>query len=359
VPTTASDLLSRVDHLRDAPPPVRQAAHELAAIARRVVAEKDAAQEWAGGFGASPTRTAPRGDDLLLRAALAAYPDRVARRREPRSSRFVLASGTGAALGRESGVREGDLIVALDLVAGARGPGSEALIRMASRIERDWILPTRREVVHQFDAGAGAVRAVERAFYMDLVLSERHVAPDSEKTGEILAAAILERGLGEEEEALVHRLRFAGLDADPSALVRLACAGKATLPARLNLGVHLPHATLRELDRLAPETLPLPSGRGARLDYREDGSVVAAVKLQELFGLADSPRLGPRKEPVTFALLSPAGRPVQTTRDLRSFWEKTYPEVRKGLRIRYPKHPWPEDPWTATPTHRTKRPARA
>jgi ATP-dependent helicase HrpB len=82
------------------------------------------------------------------------------------------------------------------------------------------------------------------------------------------------------------------------------------------------------------------------------------VKLQELFGLAETPRLGPRHEPVLFELLAPSGRPVQVTRDLRSFWERTYPEVRKGLRARYPKHPWPEDPWTATPTKRTVRRAQ-
>ena len=93
----------------------------------------------------------------------------------------------------------------------------------------------------------------------------------------------------------------------------------------------------------------------ARLDYREDGSVFAAVKLQELFGLAETPRLGPNRVPVTFELLSPAGRPVQVTSDLRSFWTRGYPEVRRELRARYPKHPWPDDPWTATPTHRTTR----
>jgi len=99
----------------------------------------------------------------------------------------------------------------------------------------------------------------------------------------------------------------------------------------------------------------VPSGRSARLEYREDGTVYAAVKLQELFGLAETPRLGPARQPVVIELLAPNGRPVQTTTDLRSFWERTYPEVRKELRGRYPKHPWPEDPWTATPTHRTTR----
>ena len=81
----------------------------------------------------------------------------------------------------------------------------------------------------------------------------------------------------------------------------------------------------------------------------------ASVKLQELFGLAETPTVGPRQVPILFHLLAPNGRPVQTTRDLRSFWETTYPEVRKELRGRYPKHPWPEDPWTAPATHRTTK----
>ena len=113
------------------------------------------------------------------------------------------------------------------------------------------------------------------------------------------------------------------------------------------------------LARLNPRRrrLDVPSGRTAALDYRDDGSVAASVKLQELFGLAETPRVGPRGEPVLLLLLAPNGRPVQTTRDLRSFWERTYPEVRKELRGRYPRHPWPDDPWTATPTARTKRQA--
>src|SRR4029453_17995819 len=86
-----------------------------------------------------------------------------------------------------------------------------------------------------------------------------------------------------------------------------------------------------------------------------DGSVSASVKLQELFGLAETPRIGPRREPVLLALLAPNSRPVQMTRDLRSFWNRTYPEVRKELRGRYPRHPWPEDPWNAPATHRTNK----
>jgi ATP-dependent helicase HrpB len=334
-PTTDSDLLLRADHLAEAPHRVRRAAAELRDLARRTTA---------GG-----------GTSDLLRAAFAAWPDRVARRREPGSPRFVLASGHGATLGRESGVRGPEFVVAIDVAAGARGAGAEAIIRMASRIERDWIVPTRRATTHRFDAASGAVRAVEQTFYQDLILQERPVAADPEAAAPILAAALFERGLGDEAEAFLHRLRFAGVAADRATLVRDACAGRTTLPDPLDLGAALPRAARADLERLAPATLPLPSGRSARLEYRADGGVVAAVKLQELFGLGETPRLGARREPVTFELLAPNGRPVQTTRDLASFWRTAYQEVRKELRGRYPKHPWPEDPWTATPTHRTTR----
>jgi ATP-dependent helicase HrpB len=112
---------------------------------------------------------------------------------------------------------------------------------------------------------------------------------------------------------------------------------------------------MRAVERDAPDVLRVPSGRSIPLDYAEDGTVSASVKLQELFGLAETPRIGARREPVLLVLLAPNGRPVQLTRDLGSFWERTYPEVRKELRGRYPKHPWPEDPWTAPPTARTKK----
>jgi ATP-dependent RNA helicase HrpB len=102
----------------------------------------------------------------------------------------------------------------------------------------------------------------------------------------------------------------------------------------------------------------VPSARSHRLDYHEDGSVSSSVKLQELFGLAETPRVGPHRVPVRLMLLAPNGRPVQVTQDLRSFWERTYPEVRKELRGRYPRHPWPEDPWSAPPTARTTRKSR-
>ncbi len=160
-------------------------------------------------------------------------------------------------------------------------------------IEREWLTNTRRASVEEIDGDS--VRVIELKYYMNIVLHEQQV----------------------ERRAL------------PKVQRRTEPAG--------------------------PASLRLPSGRSVHLEYRDDGSIVASVKLQELFGLAETPRIGPKQIPVTFQLLAPNGRPVQVTKDLRSFWNGTYQEVRKELRARYPKHPWPEDPWTAKPTHRTKK----
>jgi len=175
-----------------------------------------------------------------------------------------------------------------------------------------------------------------------------------------LADAYLARPLPEDAQQLLRRLAFAGHPLEPAVLVERAAGNVGggthawTLDA-IDLSAALLPAERRDLEKLAPERLPVPSGRAAPLTYHEDGTVSAAVKLQELFGLADTPRLGREGRPVLLHLLAPNGRPVQMTRDLRSFWTRTYPEVRKELRGRYPKHPWPEDPWSAEPTARTVR----
>ena len=113
----------------------------------------------------------------------------------------------------------------------------------------------------------------------------------------------------------------------------------------------------RELEEWAPANLAMPSGSRIRVDYLDDSAPAVSVRLQEVFGLADTPRLGRGRVPVTFKLLSPARRPVQVTRDLASFWRGAYAEVRKDLRGRYPKHYWPENPLEAEPT-RGVRPRR-
>ncbi len=128
---------------------------------------------------------------------------------------------------------------------------------------------------------------------------------------------------------------------------------------RLDLTVPL-HALLtfdqqRRLDRLAPTHVTVPSGSRLRIDYEQADVPVLAVRLQEMFGCKDTPRVVDGKIPVMLHLLSPAGRPVQVTQDLGGFWIRAYPEVRKELRGRYPKHHWPEDPLHAQPTAKAKR----
>jgi len=110
----------------------------------------------------------------------------------------------------------------------------------------------------------------------------------------------------------------------------------------------------RRLDEGAPTHLEVPSGSRIRLEYAPGQSPVLAVKLQEMFGSADTPRIAWGRVPVTLHLLSPARRAIQVTQDLRGFWDRTYAEVKKELKGRYPKHPWPDDPWNAPPTRRTR-----
>jgi ATP-dependent helicase HrpB len=351
--TTASDLLSAIDDWPQMPDHVQRVARQLSNFVRR---------------------TSNLSESDFQRAILSGYPDRVAQRREPGSPDVLLASGTGATMASESGVRDGDFLVALDVsrrldpnVARGvqprvRGPKraapqltvtSDARIRIASRIEREWLTPTTSAVVHRVDADSGKVRAVSVDYYDALVLAERPAPVDPEVAARLLADAWLARGPGDADARMLRRLRFAGHAVDLDAIVRTAAYAARTLDeVRLDRG--LAPEVVHDLAVHAPESLAVPSGRHHRLDYNDDGSVSVSVKLQELFGLAETPRIGRQREPVVLALLAPNGRPVQVTRDLRSFWDRTYPEVRKELRGRYPKHPWPEDPWSAPPTARTK-----
>jgi ATP-dependent helicase HrpB len=251
-------------------------------------------------------------------------------------------------------VTGGEFMVALDVQASSRPNEPDARVRLASLIDREWLRPTSVDVVHRFDEARGVVKAVEVERYDALILAERIVEADQAKRAVILAEAWARRGPQGEDVQLLRRLRFAGIAVDVSEIV-----GRAALTARalddVDIASVLTFEERQLVDRGAPAVIQVPSGRTARLEYEEDGTLSASIKLQELFGLADTPRIGSKKEPVRLALLAPNGRPVQTTRDLRSFWNTTYAEVRKELRGRYPRHPWPEDPWTATPTARTTK----
>nr|ADC35918.1 ATP-dependent helicase HrpB [uncultured bacterium 59] len=375
---TTSDLLSAIDDWRNVPPHVQHAAEEIHHIADRGlrIADSKAADQSSQSAINPPSAMT---ESAFRRAILSGYPDRVAQRRDPRSPRVRLSSGAGAVIAPESGVVDGEFLVAVDVHA-ARPPGTagadprvgparrsiparqkapadphEARIRLATRVEREWLVPTGAELVHRFDRESGTVKAFAIDRYDALVLAERPVAVDPTIAAPLLAAAWLERGPRDADRECLRRLRFAGRDVDVAALVHQAATSVRSLDA-LHVERALPADVIGALDRDAPVTIAVPSGRSVKLEYGDDGSVSASVKLQELFGLAETPRIGPRKEPVLLALLAPNGRPVQVTRDLRSFWDRTYPEVRKELRGRYPKHPWPDDPWNATPTARaTKR----
>ena len=365
----ALDILTRLQLITEAMrlTDIGRHAHRLALHPRlaRIVVAADGARavmqacDFIANRGSLPPRTASTSSDLLAavnqeevdesafrRAIFAGYPDRVAKRRRPRSADVLLATGAGARMGRESGVVDAEFLVAVDVTNG--------VVRIASAVDRDWLEATSRETVHRFDAASQSVKAAVVTKYGALVLSEQPVPPSPAAVARLLADEWLAGSTPAHDQQLVRRLRFAGHAADLEMLVRKAAQTARTLPD-VRLATAVDPSALRALSESAPETMPVPSGRQVRLEYQDDGSVMASVKLQELFGLADTPRIGRQRVAVVLSLLAPNGRPVQFTRDLRSFWDRTYPEVRRQLRGRYPKHPWPDDPWNATPTHRTKR----
>ncbi len=312
------------------------------------------ARELQRTFSSSNTRLSER---ELRRALLAGYPDRVAQRRTAGQPRVLLSSGHGGVIGPESGVREGDFVIALDVQAGRRGEQLEARIRIASVVEKAWLSATSIERLHELDDATGTIRAREREMYGALELKERDAAADAAVMAQMLADAYLARERSDGDQQLIARLEFSRVDVDTKDVALRAASGRRKL-GEMQLEDGLDWNVKQQLDEHAPATFTAPSGRTHRLDYRADGTVALSVKLQELFGLATTPSIGPRREPLLILLLAPNGRPVQTTRDLRSFWNTTYQEVRKELRARYPKHPWPEDPWRAAPTARTTRGAR-
>lgn len=342
--TATSDLLPIIDRWSRMPPHLRRIAETLGEIALSTLDSE---------------RRAHISETELRRALFRGYGDRVARRRH--GDRYTLSSGHGAVLGRESHVRDAEWIIALDVTARAATATAaalhpaEAIIRVASAIDPDWLTPTRSETRVELNNDTGGVKATEVDWYDAVALREHPTAPSDEDRARVLADAWLSRDPDPRSARLVARMRFAG-----SAVDLREAAQAASLQARRLSDVvltedQLPWEMRESLRKLAPDRIAVPSGREMTVEYEADGSVSVAVKLQELFGLAETPRIGPSRTPVTFQLLAPNGRPVQTTQDLKSFWERTYPEVRKELRGRYPRHPWPDDPWNATPTHRTKK----
>jgi len=320
--------------------------------------------------------------DLLVHA----FPDRVARRDDTQPSRYQLSNGRGARLHEASALHGEPWLVVLDLRLDAR----DSLIFAAAPfdpdvLERDHAERFVTERVLRWDDERQIAEGFEERRFDALLISRKPVPVRSEDALPALLAAIRARGivaLPWSEHASRLRSRIGALRAwrpelglpdvgDDALLGTLDrwlspyLSGKRRLDAlqasELSeaLSAMLDFDQRRALDAHAPEELKVPSGMMRRLEYgaRDDepgAPPVLAVKLQELFGLADTPRVGDGRVPVMLHLLSPAGRPIQVTQDLAGFWNRTYPEVKKELKGRYPKHPWPEDPWTATATHRAK-----
>jgi ATP-dependent helicase HrpB len=320
-------------------------------------------------------------DDSLLRALLAAYPDRVARRREPRSPRGLMVGGRGVRLADDSAVLEAPLFICVDLDGGRSGLLSEALVRKASAVETEWLPPESLRVTIdlEFDESRERVAAWKRTRYEDLVIAEAEVPPrDATETARVLAAAAaerLDRALALDDPAVAAFLarvrsladwmpelglpRFA--DGEIRDLLPALTAGRKSFaelkraPLLDVLQGALSYPQLEALRREAPERLGVPSGSQITIAYEPGKPPVLAARIQEMFGLAETPRVAAGRVPVLLHLLAPNGRPQQVTHDLRSFWETTYAQVRKELAGRYPRHSWPTDPWNATPQRRPMR----
>jgi ATP-dependent helicase HrpB len=315
--------------------------------------------------------------DLLLHA----FPDRIARQDAGNPLRYSLSNGRGARLHEKSALYGEPWLVALDLRFEAR----DSLILAAAPfdpdlLERDFPHRFTRDRTVRWNRDTRAIEAFEERRFGALVLDRRSVPARDEDAVPALLAAVRELGLGalpwsdhaRDLRARVALLREAcpelGLpDLSDAALLEsldewLAphLAGRKRLDALTpqvlseSLNGRLDYAQRRAVDELAPEALAVPSGNSRRLHYEPGKPPVLAVKLQELFGLADTPRVAKGRVAIVLHLLSPAQRPIQVTQDLRGFWERTYPEVKKELKGRYPRHPWPDDPRSAKATARAK-----
>jgi ATP-dependent helicase HrpB len=322
-------------------------------------------------------------ESTLLKLPLYAYPDRVARRREKDPSAGVMVGGGGVRLAPESIVRQGEFFLAVDARHDPRSAAREAMVRVASRIEPEWLeelFPhdVRRERSVVYDAERDRVVAHGITAYHDLILKEDKDAPlDPSRAAEALVQAVRPRAaeifLSDEAAgewlarlALLRKSMpehpWPELSADELAgLLGSVAHGKRSIeelrraPLVPLLQGRLDYPLDRMFDQHAPESLTVPSGSRIRLSYTKGDRPVLAARLQELFGWTDTPRVAGGRVPVLIHLLAPNYRPVQITDDLRSFWSTTYFQVRKDLRVRYPKHAWPEDPLTAAPEARGRR----
>ncbi|GAB3345280.1 ATP-dependent helicase HrpB [Lysobacter tyrosinilyticus] len=352
-----------------------------------------AAKQWRRRVRVDPPPRSHLPSHVLGDVLLHAYPDRIARQHPSDPYRYQLANGRSAKLFDDSALYGEPWLVISEL----RDEARDARIMRAvpldeARLQREFPQRFVSEDRVVWDANTRGIAAVRERRYDRIVLESKPLAkPDSSRYADALVDAVRQLGLDAlpwtegltQWRTRVRCLRswMPELDALPdlsdAALLstlddwlKPALSGKTRLDAldEQALGEALKSQvdwSLRQkIDALAPTRIVVPSGMERRIEYGFDATAnegagapdapVLAVKLQELFGLADTPRIADGRVPLTLHLLSPGGKPLQITRDLRSFWDRTYPEVKKEMKGRYPKHPWPEDPWSATATHRAK-----
>ena len=235
------------------------------------------------------------------------------------------------------------------------------LIRMAARIEPEWLIElfpdrVREKSVVEWNATAERVDAAEMLMYEELVIQESHnAAPGAQAAATMLARKALDAGIGHfvDETALrelVARIAFAGLPAqDLQQILIELCAGLRSFTELENAAVHL-FTLLKEragghrFEEAAPEKLRLQGGRQVKVHYEAGKPPWIASRLQDFFGMKETPRIGPERMPVVVHLLAPNQRPLQMTSDLAGFWERLYPQIRREYMRRYPRHVWPERP---------------
>jgi ATP-dependent helicase HrpB len=335
----------------------------------RMVRSEDAARQ--------QSRLTSNSDAAILRSLLAAFPDRLARAREPGSRRGLMVGGRGVRLADEVALADEELFLCIDIDAGA----GEALVRQASAVEKTWLpqqwLETRDCL--EFDPAAERVITRRQVLYGDLVLEESHSAsPRPEQIAEVLVNAAetrLERVFPTDDEGVVgfrRRVAFLSQAMPDLKLPRLDDHDLRNLLPQLATGCRsfadirkapwlatmkglFTWQQLQTIEREAPERIEVPSGSHVAVQYEEGRPPILAVRIQEVFGMKETPRVAGGRVPVLMHLLAPNMRVAQITDDLASFWANTYSMVRKDLRARYPKHSWPEDPYTAEPQKRPKR----
>lgn len=310
-----------------------------------------------------------------------AYPDRIARSREKKSLRYKLSSGKGATLRENDSLAGNDFLVIAEL----DGDNKESTIFSAAKITLDEIIEFHKEKIQlklngYLEEKTGRISVFEEKTLNGLVLASREI--QSAVTPELLTGVwknyIQGNGLSalawtEDVETFCERsefLRLLGEDLpnlenefllsslDNWLLPFLGSTRRVSELKNLELLSILrslySYEQLQTLEREAPERWEVPSGSKIKLEYKKD-EVILSVKIQELFGLEETPRIARGKIPLTLQLLSPSQRPIQITKDIVGFWDRTYLEVKKELAGRYPRHPWPDNPRTAIATKFTKR----